>query len=360
MIVFRRELLKYRVMISSIRGFLGRHKRKLITGGVIVGGVIILSKYARSKIEEWQERKTKEFLDRTRKSQHFDSTERTCNQTILSLFKSMTDAILRQLSTDELVARLKSNPENRVEIWNEIKIVAFSRVTAFVYGAVLLVAVLRVQLNLIGGYIFKDTNQINSEFQEKYLSLCQRFLNEGLTEMINNLQQKVANIVAKFDLKKKMSLQDVELIFWSIQSELSSDLNDPLLRISDFLIDQNQIEESELYRQILNETYDLLESDELRNVCSSNVSRSFSHLIDHISEYYTSPCEAAAGQLSNPNKVQIPMAKLIPIVNGLISSPHTGDGKNFLFNLIHQLVLNDQFKIMGANIYEAFCDECSS
>lgn len=354
-------------MFASTRAFLSRHRRKIITGGLIAGGIILLSKYARNKIEEWQERKTKEFLERTRKCQHFESTERTCNTTILSLFKHLSDSIVKQLSTDELVAKLKSSPENRVEIWNEIKVIAFTRVTAFVYGAVLLVAISRVQLNLIGGYMFKNTDKVTLAVQEKYFSLCQRYLNEGTQEMIQNIQQKVKNVVNKFDLKQKMSLQDVELLFWSIQSQLSSDLNDPLLRISDFLIgsEDKTFENEEIYKKIINETCDLLESDELRNVCSSNVSRSFSCLIDCISEYYTTTSNetstsSESSGFINPNKVQVPMAKLIPIINGIILTPHsTSDGKNFSFNIIHELVLNDQFKILGANIYEAFCEDCN-
>jgi len=144
-------------MFSRIRSFLNRHRRKFIVGGIIVGGAILLSRYTHKKLREWQERETKEFLERTRRQHHFESTERTCNQTILSLTPTIREAIVKILDTEKLVIRLRSDPPDKLSLWEELKILAFTRASVLVYAGAMLVVALRIQLNLIGGYMYQDS-----------------------------------------------------------------------------------------------------------------------------------------------------------------------------------------------------------
>jgi hypothetical protein len=52
----------------------------------------------------------------------------------------------------------------------------------------------------------------------------------------------------------------------------------------------------------------------------------------------------------------MPMAKLIPLVNGLIQN-QTGHGGG-PDPWIQQLILDDKLKLLGANVYEAFSNKC--
>jgi hypothetical protein len=61
---------------------------------------------------------------------------------------------------------------------------------------------------------------------------------------------------------------------------------------------------------------------------------------------------------THPNSVTMPMAKLIPIVNGLIQN-QTGHG-GFPDPWIQQLILDDKLKLLGANVYEAFSNKCQT
>lgn len=179
-------------IFSKIRNFFQRHRNKFLVTGVVVTSAYLASRYAQYKIRESQERATKDFLEKTRKSQHFQSTERTCNQTIMSLSLTLNDTLAKIINTEEIVVELRSNPPNRIELWDNLKILVISRVSTLIYTNTLLAIILRIQLNLVGGYLFKDTNSISSELQQKYLSLCHILLENGLKQISKIVTEKVS------------------------------------------------------------------------------------------------------------------------------------------------------------------------
>lgn len=83
---------------------------------------VLLMRYAQQKLREWQEREAKEFFERTRKQQHFESTERTCNQTILSLMANLNETLAKTVNTEAVVEELRKRPENKVELWEKLKV----------------------------------------------------------------------------------------------------------------------------------------------------------------------------------------------------------------------------------------------
>lgn len=382
-------------MFSRIRGFLNRHRRKFIIGGVVVGGAILLSRYTQKKLREWQERETKEFLERTRRQHHFESTERTCNQTILSLTPTIREAIVKILDTEKLVIRLRSDPPDKLSLWEELKIRAFTRASVLVYAGAMLVVALRIQLNLIGGYMYQDSTgevegragaaHISSTLQHHYLSLCHYFVNEGIRELCTLMEVKVRLILEGTSLKQKFNLQDTEQLFWAIQAAVTGGLHDPIKCLAQYVLppDRPTTPHCDTLQKMISETMDLLESDEIVSLTSSSVSRGFSMMVDQISDYYRPAGDKTALNINagpsglhnktqirnsdagysngfttftHPNSVAMPMAKLIPIVNGLIQN-QTGHGSG-PDPWIQQLILDDKLKLLGANVYEAFSNKC--
>jgi peroxin-3 len=179
-------------VFSKVRNFFSRHRNKFIVGGVIVGGSIFLTRYAQQKLKEWQEKETLEFLERNRKHQHFESIGRTCNQTILNLSAALNETVTRNITTEELIDQLKTNPENKLALWNELKILVFSKVACTIYANVMLVVTLKIQLSIIGGYLYKDPNSLSSEVQERYLSVCQNLMNSGFSRLNRLIERTVS------------------------------------------------------------------------------------------------------------------------------------------------------------------------
>lgn len=110
-------------VVSKLRGFLTRHKGKFLFGSAIIVGSIFFTKYAQQKLVQWQEKETKEFLERNRKQTHFESIGQTCNHTISNLSSTLTMVVTKIINTDDIIEELKNNPSNKIILWNELKVI---------------------------------------------------------------------------------------------------------------------------------------------------------------------------------------------------------------------------------------------
>lgn len=375
-------------MFSRLRSWVHRHRRKFIVTGVIVGGSVLLYRYVQQAYREWQDRETKELLERTRKQQHFESVERTCNQHALTLAPNLKDTIIKLLKTEELIEQLRMGADDKLAIWEKLKILAFTKISALVYASSLLMVTLRIQLNLIGGYMFQLTTedakelQLSSGLQEKYLRLCEYFIEDGAKNLCSLIEEKVELIIKNRSLKEKLTLHDIEQIFWVIQSSVANDERDPCKNLRNYILPEqcrvDSVENQSTFEKIIIETNDLLESDEIISLTGSCINRGFSYVMDQVADYFQNkevqnvnnneqgdgnPTPGSSKMpdmipaldeknFTNLTKVSIPMAKMIPIVNGLVQN-HSS--KNDVpHSWMQQLILMDSLKTMGANIYETF------
>lgn len=351
-------------MFSTIKSFFYRHRRKFIIGGVIIGGAIFGTRYAQRRFIEWQERETKEFLERTRKQHYFESTEKTCNQTIIFLSSTLRENISKQVNCEEIIKKLREGPSNKVELWSELKILVFTKVSLLIYAGTLLVISLRVQLNIIGGHIYCNTllpegdSKITSNLQEKYLSQCNFFLECGVLELYSLVKEKVELALKDITLKQSMSLQHVENIFWAIQSSINNDSRNPLKFIPQLLYGRDLNVEDILIKEMMMDTVELLQSAEVSDIATSCINRGFSNVVDKISEFflpdnnhivsYPSTSHENIVKFSHPNNMAKPFAKIIPILNGY------GNPSDSTESWICPFIYMDRVKTLGANIYESY------
>lgn len=373
-------------MFSRLRNFVSRNKRKFIVSGIVIAGTGLALRYAQRRLREYQEKQVKEFLEKTRRLQHFESTEKTCDQAIFGLMPGLCDAIVKELDTDAILVELRTNTDRKLELWEELKFLAFARCTAFVYGTALLVASLRVQLNVIGGYMYKDTVQseakVTKEIQTVYnLLMIQHLMNSGLKQLVQIIRDNVEKIMKSHSLKEKMSLSDVEQLFWSIQTAVDKDVNKNLVQfILPAEVHRNQ--QDELLNKMLSDTLDVLECGDFIELCESCFNNGFNVVVDKIADFYVQPdnknklngttepstSKATSENLLlksngivNINNVSLPLAKLIPIVNAMTSLVVTNNAadnkspKNLAASLVSLQILNQSVKTMGANVYEVYC-----
>lgn len=397
-------------MFSSIKNFLSRHKRKFIATGVIVGGGVLAVQYAQRKLREFQEAQAREFIERTRRTQHFESTERTCNQAIMGVAGPLCAGILQNLDTQPVLDELRNNPENKQALWDELKVLAFTRIATLVYACSMLVVSLRVQLNILGGYLYKEkaTNAAGSSqtftaaMQQSYLSLNQHFQTDGCARMARLIEAKVRTVLADYDLRQPLTLAEVEQIFWSIQMAVNSDDEDPSSAMGRYVMPAELTDaDAEQMSKLFAETLDMLEAEDSAALNTYNVTRGFTIVMDSIAEYYYEPVKrstkeaaaaaatsktmnfpdapivditdmcngngtaitradlnAASPSSSNINHVKIPMAKLIPIVNGLAGKAFSSVVKppSLSTSLVTLFLVSDKVKTLGANVYEVFSE----
>ncbi|XP_032440844.1 peroxisomal biogenesis factor 3 isoform X2 [Xiphophorus hellerii] len=374
-------------MFSSVWNFIKRHKKKFIFTGAVVGGVYLLGKYAQKKIKEVQEKEASEYIAQARRQFHFESNQRTCNMTVLSMLPPLREAIVTQLNSESLTAMLKTKPANKLEIWEDLKIISFTRTVVAVYSTCMLVVLLRVQLNIIGGYLYLDNSVGKSaaspltppDVQQQYLSSIQHLLGDGrkhpspslsfvcpltcpcvspgLTELISRVKTAVQSSLGGVSLKQSLSLLELEQQLIWIRAEVDSGrpLSSYMLADDeDILADQAcGLTENDLVTiRLLNETRDMLDSPDLSKVLSACLNRGFSRLLDNLAEFFRLPVSDSAPNCApdSLSAVSLPLAKIIPIINGQINSVCSETPSHF----VQDLLLNDQVKEFAAIVYETF------
>ena len=192
-----------RNMWGSIKGFFQRHKRKFFITGLVVGGSYLLGKYAKWRFTEWQRRQEMEYVEQARKQHHFESNLRTCSVTLFSLVPSLRDALMEKLNCEAITAKLRDRPSNKLELWEELKVLSFTRTVASIYSSCMLFVFLRVQLNIVGGYMYLDSLiltgeatkgrqvQIAEGLQRRYLALVKYLLGDGLDFLVEEVKRTI-------------------------------------------------------------------------------------------------------------------------------------------------------------------------
>ncbi|XP_043261504.1 peroxisomal biogenesis factor 3 [Colletes gigas] len=377
-------------MLSRIRAFINRHRQKFIVGGVVVSSVIFI-RYMQRKLREWQEKEIKDMLERSKRRQYFDCTERTCDQMIISLASTLRVSIMKVVDTEAILNKLRSGCTDKIVCWNELRVTTITKSAVIIYSYAMLATLIRIQFNVMGGHVYKDTQKPNGTtteniVQTKYMSLSGSFMHDGIKKLSSLIKDKVAEIVTPISLKDQVYLRDIEEIYWALTSSISTDTSrDPVKNLAKYMLDINwDKQQGTTIVKLINETLDLLESEEVQNITQSNIRSGFSLLVDHISAFFIPPCAVKNDKIVNDisipgtssqnhmtwkktdneetnhrensfvniSQVSMPMAKIIPIINCQI--PDKSASQNFQADLLQHFITNNELKTLGANIYEAF------
>ena len=354
-------------MFGRVNDFLRRHRYKLLVASGVAGGLVILGKYAESKLKEWQENETSRFLEKARKSHHFETTQRTCNLTLKSLFTLMRKTLDSSLGVEEILKEIRARPEEKVALWNRLKVVALTRCLALLYGSVLLGLMLRAQFNIVGGYLYKDValkeeEDANSnkkmgmtpKTQEAFFWQSQKFAGDGFADFCLHLQEIITRHATKFDLKQKVTLIDLRHIFQGILKEVRETVdinNPPKYLISMEQKDQNwsNLDKNEkgAYAKMCSDLLDILEQSDFQKLTEESLDTQMSLLFEELLEDFEE-----LGQNSE-TEISLPIAKIIPKLNSATKTDTDSNGhKQDKWAL--SMMTSDSVNKFSANIYEAF------
>jgi len=355
-------------MFNYLKGFYQRHKKKIITTGVLAVGTYAISKYVQWKYEEWEKEKVKEFTSFTKKQYHFESNQRTCTMTFFSFLPEMRNTIAEHLDTETLLEALRSKPSNKLEIWEQLKILSITRVICSVICSVTLLVILKVQLNVVGGYIFvqtskKDESTLSSEMSETQLNYMNNVRHFVLQCIPNLIQDCLKLVQAKFQdlsLKEKLSHQRLRELLDEVMSELKGDATKEKHHLSKYTIDENfpkNEQTDEMYKKMTTETISLFESKDCSMVLNQCLDSSFDYVMDSLSDHFlgNEDPEAVVSlencvKFSFYKQIELPIAKIIPLLNRQLDEIFRADSNGMLDVLFSQPHLRD----FSSNIYEAF------
>jgi len=382
--------------MSAVANWLKRHRRKFVVGGAVVGGLYLVGRIAEKQIAQNQERETLRLYEKARKQNHFSATESTCTHTLAALFPTLRKVLEEKLDADKITAilRQKPSPEDKIEFWNELKVIAFSRCIVLVIGGVYLSAILRIQLNILAGYLYEQEiaagslmlnnntadikkGKISSNLQEKFLNICTYFVTEGVEKLCSIVVNVVKRCTERLNLNEKLSLVDLEASLNEIlecckviEDEKNIFKNPGYFFIpeSEAYLEDFQSSDQMILKQMLADTLDVADSEDSITMTNLICKQGLSHLMDKFAEYYSfiGPSGAPPTPSSSdtdgknslhdsgfvsPANVSLPLAKLIPILTAQIRISQEEEDDWLLL-----LQDNTSLKLLGANVYEAFCE----
>ncbi|XP_068672012.1 peroxisomal biogenesis factor 3-like [Montipora foliosa] len=381
-------------MWESIKAFLRRHRRKFFITGAVIGGVYLVGRYARWRLAEWQREQEMEYVEQARKQHHFESNLRTCTVTFFSLVPSLREALMEKLNCESITARLREKPANKLELWEELKILSFTRTLTSVYSSCMLFVFLRVQLNIVGGYLYLDSLMLTREnssgtqvhiaesLQKRYLALVRYLLGDGLDFLVGEIRRSVEDILGEASLKERFShaqltrlvnhiRQAIEHSNYSIPIKKSTlGASDGTVRnghnrkvLQKFMIPQNiesycgssDEEEDDNFRNLVGETLDILDSHDCQTVLKMCLDSGFSNIMSNMIPFFQSgdlDLGAVGGDQREPS-LDLPLAKIIPVVNGQVNHILCDSDNSYFQDLFKVGCARD----FAANVYEAFSVE---
>ncbi|GFO05105.1 peroxisomal biogenesis factor 3 [Plakobranchus ocellatus] len=355
--------------------FIKRHRKKFIFLGAFVGGTWVLYKYMWRKIQEIRDEEDKQYLISVRRQHHFDSNQRTCNTTVLAMIPNLRETLVKHLDTESLKELLKSSPPNKLDIWEELKIMSFTRTIAAVYGSCMLSVMLRVQLNIVSGYLYLETvhppnglkpesenkSSIAPKVQERYLSLVKVFIEQGFVDFIHYLKLAVMKEVGCLPLKELVSLDNLYGVLSHIRERVECGVDKATQALYPYLLSSERVPDLESVmspedlqlEKLVSETRDIFESSDFHTVLKESIDRGFHCILDGLADHYKQQLQG--GEASGIHEISIAVAKLIPVVNSQLNRI-VGDAPN---QFIQELLLMEELKQLAANVYEAFSQDPS-
>jgi len=265
----------------------------------------------------------------------FRNTQKGCDTTATSLTTSIRDKLevyVEIPSTEQLRSAHKTSNEEKIQLWDQVKIGTFTRAVSAIYAVSLSLIFLRTEVNILGRYLYLDFSipsqseqeQINQETQKKYLSMYEYFLNTGLKELCEFTRRHATEELAGWPLARKLTLEDVLIIFANIRSRIEG-INGNSVPLYQFLLpaedkDADTRSDDRQLSCLLNETRDVLESDQFNQVLKGCLETSYTLMADNMKEAFASSSPISDGNNNNGESTTavgptvLPMPKILPLI----------------------------------------------
>uniref|UniRef100_A0A1E1X678 Peroxisomal biogenesis factor 3 n=1 Tax=Amblyomma aureolatum TaxID=187763 RepID=A0A1E1X678_9ACAR len=360
-------------MFSRLYNIVRQHKKKIFFSVGLVGGAYLLNRYLQRKLLDWETKQTQSYIDQIKHQHHFEGILQTSDSTILSLLAKIREPLLAILETDSLLEKLKTRPANRVELWEEIKVRILTFALSSVYAESLLASLLRVQLGVVGGYVYVNSQRAqqnsggvlpaltNQDIHQRYLSLVQHFFENGVHELVRLVRDAVVAAFGHISLKERVGPADFAVGFDFVKKHISRDSKKPLPGFLRFLLPPLEVEGDTDDVRVLNvmilETRDILETDDFAKVLRMCIDQGCTNLTDIVetcfrnmraAQHEDGSGDQAAAPAAPTATTAFAMAKLLPVLrNSLVSARQDA----FLKTILQAELLRS----MLANVYEAFC-----
>jgi len=350
--------------------WLRRNRRRLAVGGGVLGGLYIVGRLAERQLVKAREAETALLVERTRKANQFSATESTCRHTLASLMPTLLTQVRENLNTEAVtdLLRSKPGPEEKLKLWERLKVLAISQCLAVIVGSAFLAVMLRTQLNVLAGALYQQEMSTSSSvrmspgLQQAFLNSSHHFVTAGLARVCQNLESCVMSNLS-LPLTARLTLSELEAhltqLFETVRGDQSGIFSDP----APCFISQEEestlsAQEREKLAQLLADSLDVLESEDTLELLVAVCRQGLAHLLDRVADHYSvSPLPYSKASNStesdsdsgfvSPASVALPLARLLPILTVVLEEE---GGEPWL----HHLQESPSLQRQAANVYETF------
>ncbi|CCD64637.1 Peroxisomal biogenesis factor 3 [Caenorhabditis elegans] len=171
-------------MLASAWEFAKRNKGKIIAGGVLVGSAIAyVQSSSRPKTLE-KVSTSSELPNQARRHYIFDSTHRSCDQSITDLIPSIVTQIQARFDVESIQEKLQNTPdltaEQKMQLWEQLKKNAFCRIVSVAFGFSILTLTLKAQISILAADTCSQFEQRNKK------PTWQNYIPESMNSMWNS------------------------------------------------------------------------------------------------------------------------------------------------------------------------------
>lgn len=257
---------------------------------------------------------------------HFNSIQKISdNTTMPSILPHIRDRLSKLIDISDLTERLmraKTSEEplsatEKYGLWEELKILSFTRTCTAAVAVSLLDLFLRVQLNIVGRYLYLDSAleiqqdigpALSKECQHRYLAYADYLPQQGIEILLELVRQSVEEVLNGTPLTSRFTQEQLQQLltqihdaFWSKTSQGSWRkllLPDEVERVAEGSEDDMRL------NVLLGETHKVLASPEFVRLTKLCTTAALEVLSERLFEAFSDPSSG------------IPLPKIIPLVAG--------------------------------------------
>lgn len=225
-----------------------RRRALLVTAGVVgVGiGTYYVAKNYYAALEEEKKRRQRLEADERAEAQlqsHFESVQRISDLTTLpSVLPHLKSRLFEAVDLSSLTEKLMAGKQSqqaltgmeKMQIWQDLKVLSFTRTFCAMWGVSLLSLFVRTQLNILGRRVYIDTTQtstgqgmpnqnklghkpLTKGTQHKFIAFADYLPHRGLDALIADCHQVVRGVVQNKPLKELYTLEQLRDLLNSIR-----------------------------------------------------------------------------------------------------------------------------------------------
>jgi len=352
--------------------WLRRNRRRLAVGGGVLGGLYIVGRLAERQLVKAREAETALLVERTRKANQFSATESTCRHTLASLMPTLLTQVKENLNTEAVtdLLRSKPGPEEKLKLWERLKVLAISQCLAVVIGGTFLAVMLRTQLNVLAGALYQQeistspSSRMSPALQQAFLNSSHHFVTVGLAGVCQTLESCVTSHLS-LPLTARLTLSELEAhltqLFDIVRGDQGGIFSDPAPWFISKEEEHNlSAEERERLAHLLADSLDVLESEDTIELLVAVCRQGLAHLLDRVADHYSvstvpynnnktsnsTESDSDSGFVS-PASVALPLARLLPILTAVLEE----EGGDPWLNHLQE---SPSLQLQAANVYETF------